>query len=133
MILKSCPVVFHPDGAPLRHLIFEHPDAGHQLVKGTVEAGENPVRAAARELFEEAGLETFAATQIGESSEIQAGEIWHFALCRIRPDVRSAWQHFTRDDGGKLFRFRWLDLSADRPEMDARYIRALDWITQKIG
>ncbi len=112
----------------MRHLLLHHPSAGLQLVKGTVEPGEDPTRAAARELFEEAGLETVAATPMGASETIQPGEVWHFALCRVRPPVRDNWQHLAPDDGGTLFRFSWLELDADHTEMEARYSRALKWI-----
>lgn len=124
--------MLHPDGAPLRHLVLHHPKAGMQLVKGTVEPGEDPTRAAARELFEEAGLETIAATPLGQSDTIEPGEDWHFALCRVRTPVREAWQHFAPDDGGILFQFSWLDLTGARPDMDGRYIRALDWILETL-
>ncbi|MCY4179178.1 MAG: NUDIX domain-containing protein, partial [Litoreibacter sp.] len=67
MIQKACPIALHPDGAPLRIAAFAHPQAGLQLVKGTIETGENPARAAARELFEESGLETKSAILIGDS------------------------------------------------------------------
>ncbi|MFP4601167.1 MAG: NUDIX domain-containing protein [Persicimonas sp.] len=43
-------------GEPHRLLVFEHPMAGIQLPAGTVEPGEDPVTAAAREVFEESGL-----------------------------------------------------------------------------
>ncbi|MEM6728648.1 MAG: NUDIX domain-containing protein, partial [Pseudomonadota bacterium] len=53
MIGKVCPLVLHPGGAPLRLLAFTHPITGAQIVKGTIEPGEHPTRAAARELWEE--------------------------------------------------------------------------------
>ena len=51
MIDKVVPLVLHPSGAPLRILAFNHPITGAQIVKGTVESAEHPVRAAARELW----------------------------------------------------------------------------------
>ncbi len=133
MILKACPVVLHPDGAPPRHLMLHHPSAGLQLTKGTVKAGEDPTRAAARELFEESGLETLSAIRLGHSDEIYSGQRWHFALCRIKRPVRDRWRHLAPDDGGTLFEFSWL-LVSDRPtSMARRYHRALDWIVEAIG
>ena len=107
MMEKACAVVLHPDGAPLRLLAFEHPMAGTQFVKGTIEPGESPERAALRELYEEAGLEATAALLLGTSDDIAVGERWHFVLCRAKSPVRAEWQHFCKDDGGHLFRFFW--------------------------
>ena len=125
----ACPIALHPDGAPQRVAVFEHPRAGWQLVKGGLRAGETPAAAAARALYEESGLETRAALPIGQSDTIQKDAIWHFALCRIAPPVRDRWQHLCADDGGHLFRFEWVPLEAtnDHP-FDPLYARALDWI-----
>ena len=99
MILKACPVVLHPDGAPPRIPVFRHPQAGLQLVKGGIREGESPEAAAARELFEESGLETRSTLLLGTSDSIGADETWHFSLCRIAPPVRARWAHLCRDDG----------------------------------
>lgn len=132
MIHKACPVALHPDGAPLRIAVFRHPQAGLQLPKGTVKQDEHPTRAAARELFEETGLETLSAISLGQSDTIVEGERWHFALCRIKPPVRDRWRHHCTDDGGHLFECFWqpLDKSADLPDP---YSSALDWIAAEIS
>ena len=125
----ACPIALHPDGGLRRIAAFEHPRAGLQLVKGGVRAGEAPAAAAARELFEEAGLETRAALLLGQSGDIADGACWHFALCRVVPPVRDRWQHLCADDGGHLFRFFWLPLDETAPDgFDPVYLRALDWI-----
>ncbi|MEL6565344.1 MAG: NUDIX domain-containing protein [Pseudomonadota bacterium] len=125
----ACPVALHPDGGVRRIPAFAHPHAGLQLVKGGVRPGEAPEAAAARELYEEAGLETRAALSLGMSGGIVDGECWHFALCRLVPPVRDRWQHVCADDGGHLFRFFWLALDDDAPDgFDPRYLRARDWI-----
>lgn len=123
-----CPVALHPDGAPLRLPIFEHPKAGIQLVKGGLQAGERPKAGAARELFEESGLETRAALYLGNSDAIVSGEIWHFSMCRLVPPVRAHWQHLCADDGGNLFKFQWLDLTGPLPDMHISFRNAVDWI-----
>ena len=132
MIHKACPVVLHPDGAPLRHLLLHHPVAGIQLVKGTVKPHEDPTRAAMRELFEESGLETIAASLLGSSDTIHLQERWHFTLCRIKPPVRDRWRHLCPDDGGHLFHFSWHVLTDPHPEMDPRFLNALTWIQQTL-
>ena len=129
----ACPVALHPDGAPLRLPVFRHPQAGLQLVKGGVHADETPAAAAARELFEESGLETRAALPLGTSALIHQDELWHFALCRIVPNVRQTWAHHCRDDGGHLFRFHWHPIADPLPE-DAHPVfqAALDWIREQL-
>ena len=52
---KACPVVLRTRGSR-EILVFEHPLAGIQLVKGTIELGESPEAAALRELGEESGI-----------------------------------------------------------------------------
>lgn len=125
----ACPVALHLDGVPRRIAAFEHPLAGLQLVKGGIRPGERPEQAAARELFEESGLETRAAIFLGDSTGIDAGTRWHFSLCRLAGPLRDRWQHLCADDGGHLFRFFWLDLDAPLPKGFAPpFQRAFDWI-----
>ena len=125
----ACPIALHPDGAPRRLAVFEHPRAGWQLVKGGLNHGEAPAAGAARELFEESGLETRAAITIGQSDSIEHGANWHFALCRIAPPVRDRWQHLCTDDGGHVFTFEWMALDTDPAHpFDPVFLRALDWI-----
>ena len=122
-----CPVALHPDGAPLRIPIFEHPLAGFQLVKGGLRIGERTEAGAARELFEESGLETRSALYLGESDAIQEGASWHFSLCRLAPPVREQWQHFCKDDGGHLFKFSWIELNTSN-QLNPPFSDALAWI-----
>ena len=93
MIHKACPVVLHPDGAPLRHVQYRHPETGLQLVTTTIPQGDTPMRAAAQHLFKTTGLETSAAIPLGQSDDIANAERWHFTLCRIKPPVRDEWVH----------------------------------------
>jgi len=132
MIHKACAVALHPDGAPLRVAAFRHPQAGLQLPKGSVEQDENPTRAAARELFEETGLETISAIPLGQTETIVSGEIWHFALCRVKPPVRDQWRHLCPDDGGHLFECFWHPLTGAEP-FPAPYNAALHWVAQELG
>ena len=123
MIQKACAVVLHPDGDPLRVLMFEHPQAGLQLIKGGIKSGETIAYAGMRELYEESGLETVSAHVIGASDRIVEGQEWHFVLCRIKTPVRDQWQHFYTDDGGHLFRFFWQDLNT-LPETHPTFVNA---------
>lgn len=132
MIAKACPVVLHPEGVPARALFFEHPLAGTQLVKGTVDPGETPLTAAARELFEETGLRAKSGLPLTDSNTIVPGEHWHFALIRVRAPVPVEWSHKTNDDGGQVFRCGWLPLNAPSP-FQGRFARAWAVILAAIG
>ncbi|MEM9584495.1 MAG: NUDIX domain-containing protein [Pseudomonadota bacterium] len=112
--------------------VFEHPRAGFQLVKGGIKSNESPEAASARELFEESGLETRATLALGQSGKIADEQLWHFTLCRIAPPVRDRWQHFTRDDGGHLFRFHWLNLQDQTPDWHPHFQAAINWIKAAI-
>ena len=45
---KACPVVLRSPEGKCEILAFAHPSAGHQFIKGTVEASETPAAAALR-------------------------------------------------------------------------------------
>src|SRR5579859_6279901 len=94
---KACPVVLRRTQYGVDILAFRHPTAGTQLVKGSVEGGEDPGRAALRELCEESGvcdakIESFLGT-------VHMGELdqeWHLFLCST-DTLPDAWHHFTED------------------------------------
>ncbi|MEL6551077.1 MAG: NUDIX domain-containing protein [Pseudomonadota bacterium] len=115
MIGKVAPLVLHPAGDPLRLLAFTHPVTGAQIVKGTIEDGEHPTRAAARELWEESGLQAISALELTVRDDIWPGERWHFILTRVRGPVPERFQHVCADDGGHLFKFWWHDLAEPGP------------------
>ncbi|MEM9756578.1 MAG: NUDIX domain-containing protein, partial [Pseudomonadota bacterium] len=129
MIGKAAAVVPHPGGAPLRLLCFDHPLAGPQIVKGTIRPEEPPLHAARRELWEEAGLTARSGLLLGQSADIVAGEIWHFALLRVAAPVPDRWGHLCQDDGGHIFQCRWQDVGA-AAAFTGRFARAWTWIGQ---
>jgi 8-oxo-dGTP pyrophosphatase MutT (NUDIX family) len=78
---KACPVVFR-DSSMRQILAFEHPTDGVQLVKGTIETGEDGRAAALRELHEEAGIaNTSIAKDLGIWSSGYEGQVWSLHLC----------------------------------------------------
>lgn len=102
---KSCPVVLRND-EEMEILAFQHPIAGLQLVKGTIELGENPGETAVRELAEEAGI--LAAEIISDLGLWESGhqdQIWSFHLCKVEQEIPDEWVHHTADDGGHNFKF----------------------------
>jgi len=102
VVAKACPVVLRDD----KILAFAHPLAGWQLVKGTVEPGEEPGAAAVRELGEEAGVEGRIRRELGQSEQIDQGQIWHFFLVEAG-DLPDQWIFRCADDGGHDFAFFW--------------------------
>ncbi|MGR5420812.1 NUDIX hydrolase [Vibrio sp. PNB22_4_1] len=112
MMNKVCPIVFRNENREI--LLFEHPLAGVQLVKGTVEKfDQDLLRAARRELEEESGIR-----QVLEShylcqwqSDFQ-NQTWHFVLC-ICGELPEQWLFHTLDDGGHDFAFFWHDINKD--------------------
>ena len=103
---KACPVVLRR-GQTLEILAFEHPLAGLQLVKGSVEPGEPTDVAAVRELFEEAGIIATAKHALGEWRSTLTGHTWAFHECHVDQVLPETWAHFADDDGGHEFRFFW--------------------------
>jgi 8-oxo-dGTP pyrophosphatase MutT (NUDIX family) len=102
--VKACPVVFRQREA-IQVLAFEHPLAGYQLCKGTVEAGETPADAALRELREEAGIaEAKVVEALGEC--LIDGQRWSFHRC-VAEGLSDEWRHRCADDDGHTFRFFW--------------------------
>ncbi|MBV9219174.1 MAG: NUDIX domain-containing protein [Methylobacteriaceae bacterium] len=129
-IRKACPVVLRRGRRGPEILVFGHPTAGTQLVKGTVEDGEEPASAALRELREESGI----AHAVVEAflgilrSEEAPGEEWHVFLCRTEP-LPDTWRHLAEDDCGHEFSFFWHPLDeAPGEDWHPIFRRALDFI-----
>ncbi len=112
--MKVCPVVTRGAGNHLEILVFQHPVAGTQLVKGTLEDGENPERGAIRELFEESGLRAVATRFLGAHPVGLDETLWSFWQCDVG-EAPEQWAHQTLDDHGHVFEFRWHALGASVP------------------
>jgi 8-oxo-dGTP pyrophosphatase MutT (NUDIX family) len=110
---KACPVMFR-DSSMRQILAFEHPEAGVQLVKGSIGPGEHPRRAALRELAEEAGITgAHIAHDLGTWSPEPQGPVWSLHLCTFSPQLPESWTHHCPDDGGQDLRFFWHDVHAE--------------------
>ena len=111
-INKACPIVLRQSAYGIEILAFEHPLAGYQIVKGTVEPGETPEQAAIRELAEESGLHASVERSLG--SWVPGFENHHWALVLMNGPsaIPDEFQFFTQDDGGHWFRFFWQPLDA---------------------
>ncbi|ARN24108.1 hypothetical protein A4W93_28870 [Piscinibacter gummiphilus] len=105
---KVCPVVLRRSGETVEILAFVHPLAGCQLVKGTIEAGEETTVAALRELAEESGIvDASVARVMGIWPSGFEQQVWAFVECVPRSPLPQSWTHDAPDDGGRTFRFFW--------------------------
>lgn len=131
---KVCPVVLRRKGESTEVLAFRHPTAGFQLVKGTVEAGEEFIAAAARELAEESGIDSLLSIEFKGSWEAgYKDQTWHFFLCHPVGTLPEEWTFFTKDDGGLDFHFFWFDIEkTPGDEWPDVFVRALNYIREKI-
>ncbi len=113
---KAVPIVLRATGESTEVLLFEHPLAGPQLVKGTVEPGESVSEAATRELAEESGLVSARCiSDLGTWEQCPPGQVWHFREVLVEQELSETWSHFTTDGGGHTFRFFWHQLSEPAP------------------
>lgn len=120
---KACPIVLRRDEL----LVFRHPLAGVQLVKGTIEPNESPEHAALRELAEESGI---VDAELGETIAVwdaeDEGQSWAIVEVRSRAALPDRWTHFTKDGGGHEFAFFWHPLAGEPTnEWHPVFVRAL--------
>ena len=129
---KACPVVFR-DSSLRQILAFEHPTEGAQIIKGSIESGEDARTAALRELAEESGLTTLAiARDLGTWNPGYGGHLWSLHLCTYSPQLPETWTHFCADDGGVLLKFFWHDMHTEPGNSWApQYRRALAEIRER--
>jgi len=108
---KACPVILRKIDDELEILAFEHPLAGRQLVKGTIEKDEPLVDACVRELAEESGLAAYPYIMLGVWDTGFENQVWGFYLMTYEGNLPEAWEFYTNDGGGHLFKFFWQPLS----------------------
>jgi 8-oxo-dGTP pyrophosphatase MutT (NUDIX family) len=115
-------------------MVFHHPFAGIQLVKGTIEPGERPADAALRELREESGIANATVYQdLGLWDAQYEGQIWSFQLCSTSQALPESWNHRCGDDGGLDLHFFWRDLGGEPSERwHPLFRRALEYIRSSI-
>jgi 8-oxo-dGTP pyrophosphatase MutT (NUDIX family) len=132
---KACPVVLRPAPGGTELLVFRHPRAGVQLVKGTIEPGESAGGAAVRELAEEAGLlDAVPRKSLGVWRSGQDDQVWEFFEMDAGADLPDAWLHRAPDDGGLEFAFSWHPLREQPgPDWHPVFVRALAFVRSSLG
>lgn len=114
VVEKVVPVIFRHVDKNIEILVFRHPIAGIQIVKGTVEANENLENAAIRELFEESGISSASIdSYLGLHYPSELGPNWHVFVCHTTETLKDNWTHFCNDDGGLEFEFFWHPLTEE--------------------
>ncbi|UPL04515.1 DNA mismatch repair protein MutT [Pseudomonas sp. IsoF] len=130
---KACAVVLSPSSPPCI-LLFRHPLAGVQLVKGSIENGETPREAALRELHEESGIHNATiGDDLGCWDSGHLGQTWSFHLCRAEGVLPERWLHQTLDDHGHTFEFFWAALDhLPYAECHPVFQRALGYLSNSL-
>jgi len=110
---KVFPVILRRREGRVDILAFRHPSAGLQLVKGSLEPGEDAARAALRELREESGVcDAEIVSFLGTFRVAEPSQEWHAFLCSTGP-LPDTWSHLTEDGGGHEFSFFWHPLDQE--------------------
>ena len=109
---KACPVVLRPGKENPELLVFRHPNAGMQLVKGSIEPGESLESTCERELFEESGLNGRSSRFLGVWESDYKGQVWGVCLMQLIEPSKDRWSHFTSDGGGLTFCFSWQNINS---------------------
>lgn len=115
LVEKVVPVIFRSINQRTEILVFRHPSAGIQMVKGTVESNEKLEDAALRELYEESGISlAHIHSYLGLHKPSERGPNWHVFVCETTEPLEDRWKHYCNDDGGLEFDFFWHPIS-DQP------------------
>ncbi len=121
MVHKSLAFIFRENYSEL--LCFEHPiTLLYEVVRGTVEKGEDPKATVIRELQEEAGIEedSIATLKLMDSkvisvdvfsnSESKIEQCYHGFLIKLFDDKFSVIHHkviSNGEDNGHIYKFQW--------------------------
>ena len=115
-------------------LMFRHPRAGCQLVKGSIEPGESAPQAALRELFEEAGIrDARVIRDLGLWEATESQQVWSFQQCEPAQALPDQWSHACADDGGHTFELFWQPLAEDPSDVHPMFVGALRIVRARLG
>lgn len=138
-VLKACPCVLKKVEEKRFILAFEHPIAGNQIPKGTVEPNEKIENAVLRELREESGitearienfvgkLDRFVGSGPNEDGELEHHE-WHLFDIRIDFELPKTWKHNAEgslEEEGLVFQFFWQELFGNYQNYHECFLKTL--------
>ena len=134
MIKKACPIVISKRNSVNKILVFRHPLAGIQLVKGTIEPNEPADAAAIREMEEESGVIVSIDQYAGSLVLEYLNEEWEIFLVKPKKVLPDTWKFFTADDGGREFLFFWMNLDEFflNEEIDERFKIVVSYLNEKL-
>jgi 8-oxo-dGTP diphosphatase len=113
-------------------LVFGHrdfPEAGIQVVGGTVEVNEDLKEALKREILEESGLnvEIAAMKKIGETEYLRKDRpeinLRHYYEIEVK-GLSDSWSHTVQSDGeddGMIFNFYWLPVEVAKKTLEGNF------------
>ncbi|MFT3745815.1 MAG: NUDIX domain-containing protein [Pyrinomonadaceae bacterium] len=114
VVEKVAPIIIRERDGVRELLVFRHPTAAVQIVKGTVEPGEDLADAALRELAEESGIASITSIESKGPWFVElTNQNWNFFLCSTNESLPDAWDFYTLDDGGLVYSFFWFPV--DQP------------------
>jgi len=114
-------------------LVFRHLLAGSQIGKGTVEPDESLKAAVIREMVEESGVAVTVKRDLSSLFHDHVNQIWHLFEGVSKP-LSDCWEHWTKDDGGHVFRFYWHRLDEiPNQEWHPTFVRIPAFIARKVS
>lgn len=126
---KVCACVVRHGGNGPEVLVFDHPSAGTQLPKGTLDPHEDAAGGVLRELAEETGVVAvelvaqfgrwvrFVGAGPDEKGAMERHE-WELFLIRPTSSLPTSWTHAavgSAEEAGKMFRCRWVPIDEGLP------------------
>ena len=124
-------------------LVFDHrdyPDAGTQVVGGTVEDGENLLATMVREIYEEAGirikledLKKIGNTEYLRKDRHEVNERTYFLL-ENQSHLPDYWEHIVKSDGednGMVFCFYWISVKRAKSILTGNFAELIDKVSSE--